>query len=154
MRTDRAAAGLLCFHAAPLCPGVTPVGRWPRGPKRTGAALSQLRPPCIPGRVPPHNQVCQLHVRVMLPVHAAKRNKKMKKTEKKMAAFMEQANQRLEGSGFGLKAVFVTFDKESQAEACLAASPKGVLPGLLHTNRVCLSAVPGLLHKARTVHHW
>lgn len=41
--------------------------------------------------------------------------------EKKMASFMEQANKKLEGSGFGLKAVFVTFNTESQAAACMAA---------------------------------
>jgi hypothetical protein len=68
---------------------------------------------------------------------AAKRNKKIKKTEKKMAAFMEQANQKLEGAGFGLKAVFVTFDKESQAEACLAANPKGARLFASH----CLSVI-------------
>jgi hypothetical protein len=44
--------------------------------------------------------------------------------EKKMASFMEQANKRLSGSGFDLKAVFVTFDKESQVNACMAGCPR------------------------------
>jgi hypothetical protein len=43
--------------------------------------------------------------------------------EKKMAAFMHEASNKLEGSGFDLKAVFVTFNTESQAEACMAACP-------------------------------
>jgi hypothetical protein len=51
----------------------------------------------------------------------------MRKMEKKMATFMEQANKKLEGSGFGLKAVFVTFNTESQADACMAACPRGEL---------------------------
>lgn len=49
----------------------------------------------------------------------------MRNTEKKMATFMEQANKKLEGSGFGLKAVFVTFNTESQADACMAACARG-----------------------------
>lgn len=42
-----------------------------------------------------------------------------------MGKFLNQASKKVDGSGFDLKAVFVTFDKESDAEKCLAESPKG-----------------------------
>jgi hypothetical protein len=54
---------------------------------------------------------------------AAAHQHKIKKMEKKMAAFMHEASNKLDGSGFDLKAVFVTFNTESQAEACRAACP-------------------------------
>jgi hypothetical protein len=49
---------------------------------------------------------------------------KIKKLEKKMASFMGQANKQLEKEGFDLKAMFVTFNTQSQLEACMSACPQ------------------------------
>lgn len=54
----------------------------------------------------------------------AARQQKIKKMEHKMVSFMQQANQQLDSSGFELKAVFVTFNTQGQAQACLAACPR------------------------------
>lgn len=53
-----------------------------------------------------------------------------------MAAFMQQANAQLDAAGgFALKAVFVTFNEQAQAAACLAACPRRWLGSWLQPRR-------------------
>jgi hypothetical protein len=49
--------------------------------------------------------------------------RQVKASEKKMAKFMQQAHEQLD-AGFELKAVFVTFNTQREANKCLAGCPR------------------------------
>lgn len=61
----------------------------------------------------------------VLHVLAAARQRQIRRTEKHMAAFLQQANSQLDSAGrFELKAAIITFNEQQHAAACLAACPQ------------------------------
>eukprot|EP00775_Hariotina_reticulata_P011394 gene11394-11542_t len=51
--------------------------------------------------------------------------RRVRSAQQKMAKFMQEANKQIDSSGFSLKAVFVTFNKQGERAACQAGCPKG-----------------------------